>query len=415
MNGVISFEQQRGIYIVNGSFRKTFVSICIKVGCDQESPGQNGLSHLVEHICLAYRHSISSFYNRHSSFIDLGFQFSGYTNYGQSVLNVSFPNSLQNLGEFSTLLEGILDASVVNENTFEISKNEVLSECQEFAKQWEWQIQVIQFITNNQMHVLPVGKVEDINQLNLQDAISFIRDYYTFANLVCIIQTSLSASVVEKAIMPILQKANKDNMKYHGKVNKAIYHSGNEVTVETLCLKNATDQMIVEIYFQRHYEQVDLKRKVVRMLFEVMTGATINEYTRTSPFHDMYLNCSVSDKHITDFFYFTVFTLSFKDVDDTLTCCAEEIVRILERHTFSENEFIAAKSVIENFLAESELSDREDIFENLSANFFYGEPIHITSEHYIQVNTILDAIEIHDVAMYKNWALRAPCKIVIST
>ncbi|MNC74030.1 hypothetical protein D3C75_1253190 [compost metagenome] len=56
----------------------------------------------------------------------------------------------------------------------------------------------------------------------------------------------------------------------------------------------------------------------------------------------------------------------------------------------------------------------EHIFDNLSANFFYGEPVHILTEHYSFIESILSELGAADVNEYKNNALVAPCKFVIT-
>ena len=128
MGPVRSFYREKGVYIVNDEGEVSLVTMSIKAGCGQEPLGQNGIAHLVEHICLAYRHDLPNLHDRSFAFKEAGFRFWGHTNYGKTILQFSFPSHIENIVKFYELFKSIVNASIVCEEVFEMSKAEILSE-----------------------------------------------------------------------------------------------------------------------------------------------------------------------------------------------------------------------------------------------------------------------------------------------
>jgi hypothetical protein len=93
---------------------------------------------------------------------------------------------------------------------------------------------------------------------------------------------------------------------------------------------------------------------------------------------------------------------------------AKELVSHLKEYDFTELDFKLVKDELLKFLYKYHSPDAKEIFENLSANFFYSEPIHITRAQYKEVVKTIKKLEAKDINEYKKWALDAPCKIVIS-
>ncbi|MBT2291989.1 insulinase family protein [Paenibacillus albidus] len=413
MNDTITFFQQPGVYIVEGFYPRTYASICIKAGCEVESAGFNGMAHLVEHVSLSYRLHQPTLAARNDEFIKAGFQFSGYTNYGQSVLHISFPTSSVNfMKKFSEILKGIYSRSVLQEDVFEIARSEILDECHNMKSHWDWQSKVIRFITDNQINVLPVGNIKDIEGFEIADAFSFMHTFYTKGNCALIIQSGLGIEEIRRLLFPFIEGCSYID---HFLPIKSVPGVINNETVRTLVLKNSSDFTLVEFFIQRKYETLDLPKKITRMLFEIISKIKIEGYMIDSVYHQKFIENLVSDKHITESFYYTVFTFKFSSVVVDASEFAEDIMNFLQKCEFSETEFRQAKQIVEGFSSEPDVPDYDDIFENLSANFFYNEPIHITRQHYRQIIAALSRIELDDVRAYRRWAFTGKCKIVISS
>ncbi|MCM3702176.1 insulinase family protein [Paenibacillus macerans] len=412
MNSSLSFYKEKNVYIVTDNCKETLVVMCLKVGCGQEPHEKNGIAHLVEHMSLAYRHHFSTLYK---SLKGAGFRSSGYTNYGQTILMFTFPSNLENIFKFKLLIETITSTSSVCGNTFELSKVEILSECKEKAHQWHWQQQLISFITDHQIEDLPVGKVNEIERLNIHDAVDFIQKFYTFDNSMFIFFSSVSAHEIISTIHPLLQAMDQSSVNSLKPAIDSTCPEENKQEISVLLLQHPFNQKIVEIFFQKSYRPVNLKRKLTRMLFEIMSKTCIEEYVASSHYHQNCLSVSVSDKHVTTRFYYAVFTLDFTSVDENLSLFAEEIVNHLKQVVFTDHGLTEAKKSIIPFLSKPEQASREQLIQNLTSHFFYGEPIHIINKHYKQIKEILNKIEAIDIVRYRDWVLQAPCKIVIST
>lgn len=186
---------------MEGNYPRTYASICIKAGCEIETAGFNGMAHLVEHISLSYRLHQANIAERNDKYIKAGFQFSGYTNYGQTVLHISFPTSSINVMKFSEILRGIFSRSVLEEDVFEIARSEILDECRNMKSHWDWQKKIIYFITDNLVNVLPVGNIKDIEGFKIEDAVSFMHSFYTKDNCALIIQSGLDIGEITRLIL----------------------------------------------------------------------------------------------------------------------------------------------------------------------------------------------------------------------
>ncbi|MNO25698.1 hypothetical protein D3C76_155400 [compost metagenome] len=151
------------------------------------------------------------------------------------------------------------------------------------------------------------------------------------------------------------------------------------------------------------------------MLFEIISKNCIEKYIEKTEYCDYFNNLSVSDKYISDYFYFAVFSMEFSFVDDKISLLADGIVNHLKKADLTERDLVESKKSIIPFLSEYYKSSREQLFQNISSHFFYGEPIHITREHYRQIKEIMEKISVEDILIYRNWILEASAKIVIST
>jgi hypothetical protein len=415
MKPKLSFHQENNIYIINDECEETLVMVCIKAGCGQEPPGKNGLAHLVEHICLAYRHYIQASFNSSLKFNEVRFRSSGLTNYGQTVLMFSFPSRSDNIHIFHQIIKVILNTSIITKETFAISKSELLTECKQKGAQWYWQQDLISFITRSQINELPVGKVDEIVQLQMNDAVSFIQNNYTPDNLALVYFTGLQVpEIISDLYLSLPSMETIVPMTFNSDVG-ANYVEQHKFNLSVCRLEHISNHKVVEIYYQQPYQSVSLKIKLTRMLFEAITRTSIEEYLSVSSYSHDCLDISVTDKHVSAHFYFAVITITFISIDETISTFAEDIVDHLKQLSITEERLKALKENIYPFLSESEPLSRVQIYQNLSSHIFYGEPIHITSEHYNQLKESLDEIEVIDLIGYCNWILNAPCKIVIST
>ncbi|AIQ69737.1 insulinase family protein [Paenibacillus graminis] len=401
------------LLIVNDDCEETMVVVCVQAGCGQEPLGKNGVAHLVEHICLAYENYISSNYEH--TYKNIKFCSTGYTNYGQTVLMFTFQSHLENIYIFSRLLRTIMDADIVTEDTFKLSQTEILDECMTKKSQWEWQREIITYITNNQVQNLPVGSEDEIKKLHFNDVISYIKDFYNMDNIGIVFFTN----ILSQDIIPIIKPEKRRNTKnkYFNfqikKISRNIINKNDELSL--LQLNHPFKLKTVEIYFHKPYISVNLKRKLTRMLFEIISKNCIEKYIEKTEYCNYLNNLSVSDKYVSDYFYFAVFSMEFSFVDDKITLLANGIVNHLKKANLTERVLVESKKRIIPFLNEYYKSSREQLFQNISSHFFYGEPIHITREHYRDIEEIMDEISIGDILNYRNWILEESAKIVIST
>ncbi|MEK4852947.1 insulinase family protein [Paenibacillus sp. FSL H7-0756] len=411
----ISFHQENNIYFVNDECEETLVIVCIKAGCGQEPMGENGVAHLVEHICLSYRHYIPESTNDFKIFSRIRLRSSGVTNYGQTVLMFSFPSRLENIHIFHQILNLVLGTSIVTKETFAKSKLEILAECKQKGSQWYWQQELISFITDGLISELPVGKEDEIMSLNMREAVTFIQKYYNPDNMALVYFSGLQMKDILSDLyqeIPIMQTELPKQLNYDVVFN---YTKQQKYNLSICRMEHPFNHKVVEIYYQQFYKSLNLKAKLTRMLFEVIAKKSIEEYVSVSSYAPRCSEISATDKHVSDYLYYAVFTLNFNNIDDTLSYFAEDIVDYLNHLLITEERLKASKESISPFLCEPEKASRSQIFQNISSHIFYGEPIHITSNQYNQLKELLDQVEVNDLINYKNWILNTPCKIVIST
>lgn len=414
MNDRIIFFNQENLYFVNDHRNETLVTVCLKAGCGQELFGQNGIAHLVEHICLSYRHDKFNFSEKIKVYRENGFRFSGYTNYGQTILKYSFPNSMDNIILFLNLLNLIVSSAIISEGNFELSKHEILDECEKKKLHWNWQQEIISFITDHHINELPVGKSTEIEKMQINDAKLFMQSYYTIHEIGIIFFTSLPFHEIINLFHQLLDKKNRHQScaSRVPRMNSKPLRTLKQNQISTCLLKHPSNNKIVELYYQKEYLPVNLKRKLIRMMFELIAKKCIENFVLESIHRNSLINITVSDKHV-NYFYFATFTMTFSIANDDLCLFAKEVALFLKELVVTNSDFNQSKNVIYSFLRNPQVS-REQLFQNLSSHFFYGEPYHITHEHYLKIVEMVEIINLTDVNDYKEWILRAPCKIVIS-
>lgn len=411
----LSFHQENNIFFVNDQCEETLVIVCIKAGCGQEPIGKNGIAHLVEHICLSYRHYIPTSTIRFKIFNRVRLRSSGITNYGQTILLFSFSSHMDNIYTFHQILKVVLDTTIITKETFEKSKSEILTECKQKASQWYWQQDIISFITDRQINELPVGNEDEIASLKMRDAITFLQKYYIPNNMALVYFSGLQMKDILLNLyqeIPGFETGISKRLNYNASFNDT---KNQKCSLSVCRLEHPSYHNEVEIYYQYSYKSLNLKSKITRMLYEAVTKKSIDEYVSASPYAHRCSGISVTDKHVSANLYYVVFSLSFTTIDDTLSRFAENVVNFLNHLLITEEILQASKENISPFFYEQEEPNRVQTFQNLSCHIFYGEPIHITTNQYSQLKELIDQIEVSDLMDYREWILNAPCKIVIST
>ncbi|MFZ2540061.1 MAG: insulinase family protein [Oscillospiraceae bacterium] len=387
-----NFIKKENCYIINGEFEQTLVFIVIRAGCNNESVNQNGLAHLVEHINLSCE--------------QMNLSSSGFTNFDQTVFKIMLPISVNCLSELSIILNNIIDNSIINTNTFESCKREVLKEYYSLKEKCDQQQAICYFITNGNIQTIPMGIPNDINKLSINDACEYTKKNYNKNNIAIIIASSLCPLDLINTIKPFKvdiqsnKDANETDSRYFK--TKNIYYDFLFLT------NNNPGPFRVEMYFQKPYKNISLRTKIIRTLFEIM----IKDYLLNKVENYILTNILVADKHITEFYYFTDICFEVNDQNMDVRQI-QSLIQVLREIKFSEINFNTAVNLISEFTDTPNCDDIKDMFNNLLNNYLYNEPIHITDESYKKTSKILDTLNVEDINKYKKSVLNRSAKIVI--
>lgn len=356
----------------------------------------NGIAHLVEHINLRLRprDDVNIANKKYSS--------SGKTNFDNTVLEIVIEYGVNSILDSFTIISGIINNSITDIDEFTQCKEEVQEEFYSLEKDINNQQMICEFITDGRIKTIPIGSIDCINKLTVEDANIFMREHYFKENIAIIIASDINLPDIAKITDNFFAVAKQD--KINKVYQKEIYYpdkffllKNDEPTLNRICC-----------YFQRPYKLIDLRGKIVRTLFEMM----MNNYIVKQNVEYNFTNVSVSDKHITEFYYFTV--IKFDSIDGSMpTEKIQLVINTLRTAQFTEDNFKVALALFSNYNVAPCCEELDFVVNNLISNFLYNEPIHITYKSCKEIESIVNKLSVEDINLYKREVISSSARVVV--
>lgn len=174
------------------------VVIISNVGSRYERKGMNGLAHLAEHTCIA---PIQRLQKHEGQERKITFIATGMTCYHYSVLYYAYEPKWQN--GFSRLFKEIADGSIATWDNVLDAKKQVTTEIMTFGSYAERNRQIVEFVTENEHVVMPLGDKVNIESLDQIDIKKWIAHAFSISN------SSVIGFFDRKDLMIQIRKMNK--------------------------------------------------------------------------------------------------------------------------------------------------------------------------------------------------------------
>lgn len=174
-----TIEQNISGNIVNieGDFLHTTIGVVVNFNDNCEDITENGVAHLSEHVFLKLIDKII----KDQSDIDLLFM--GYTDYTYIVFRFAFENDEIGFEHFIKTLYECVENPEITEAIFLQSKKEVIEECKRNIQKRDESKKKNIFLTNSTIGWLPVGNVDIINSIEIQQIHEYLLKFTNFLNI----------------------------------------------------------------------------------------------------------------------------------------------------------------------------------------------------------------------------------------
>ncbi|KFM94987.1 insulinase family protein [Paenibacillus macerans] len=271
-NFISKLNNKMNLYISLGNYELAYICLIIKAGSNDDNVDQQGIAHIVEHMCLSYpeykEHDM--FFNNENPEINPNhFHYSGYTDFSNTVLVLRTENEYIRVIDAITLLKKMITGDMVKDYLISKIRKDIKEEYREHCARWDQQREITSFITNGFVNNLPIGNLKYIDEFKEQDLTSFIELNYTTNNLAVIIavdskfHTNIQDFINE--FVDIEKSDNALNNEYKKKEPASVINQNNKI-IELYDREKFGTQFL--IYFPIIYRSMDSKEQFVRALFE---------------------------------------------------------------------------------------------------------------------------------------------------
>lgn len=149
-------------------------NLVVSCGSKDEKSGQIGISHLLEHMNLAFAKQTSHWIN-----------VSGYTTYEYTQYSIKCKNSLNDVKRVIEKLKNIIEGKELLESNLSGAQNDVIKEILEQRENSFFSMRNLllpQILPNSLREKMPVGNIFDIKKISYTDIVKYQEDNYSFEN-----------------------------------------------------------------------------------------------------------------------------------------------------------------------------------------------------------------------------------------
>ncbi|MBZ9626342.1 insulinase family protein [Clostridium sp. FP2] len=386
-------------YLSKNKFKKNAqLFLIIKAGSINENKKENGIAHLLEHMCLSYEKYCNDGEFLKNNLINIEpnqFDYSGYTDFDKTVLCIkSRENNCYTIMDGICILSEIVKGNILKEDIFETIKRDVIDECNHFREENLLKEKMVSFLTNNKITNLPMGNIDDISNMKFQDLLRFHNENFIPSEVGIIIQGNINLIKTQEFISGKFDSI-KDNKKIREEKHN-IKHSSND----RLLILNERKNKFIEIKFFYKFSSAELtiKDKLIKYFFENMIKNYVGCKFELYNLNIKRLVCS--DKIIKHDFKFFILSYTIDKIKDSVEYFTN-IINELKKNGFNKTEYQLEKNKLKNIMKqiynESTIPSVDEIYESYFYNFLYNEPIFQIKKDYDLILSIIGKITIEDI------------------
>ncbi len=398
-----NFKNGLSYYIYNNEFEDNIsLYLTIKLGSINERKNENGIAHLLEHMCLSYNRyeSEDEFFKNKLIKIDPNkFNYKGYTDFDRTILCITTKsNDYKNLSNGIHILNKILNGDMLNKNLLESIKKDVIDECNYYKNKATIQQKILSFITNNQINTLPMGNIESIANFTFEDLLEFHKENYIASKMAVIIIGNIDVIKTKKLItknlcnkVPVLNRSKEKSFSFgNNRINKILIMN-----------KNIAKYTEVKFFYNNQYNNLSIKDKLIRYLFESMFKNYIKHKFKLYKLNMKEVLCE--NKIISKHYKFFIVLYKITEIKNSINIYMYAI-KELKKGGFNKGyydlEINKFKHVINDLYNQDFTINNDDIYEECLYNFLYDESIFFIKEDYNLILNNISQITIEDINAY---------------
>lgn len=388
------------------------LSLVVKVGSLNELINQNGVAHLLEHINLSYEQYNEDnilFFNKIRQEYIKNFKYNGNTDFNRTIYNFSFSNTNteQSVENGLYLLKEIINGEMLNKSAFDLVKTDVINECIYYKKKTLRQLDLIKFITDNQVSTLPIGNLLNIKNSHFEDIVKFYKENYFLSKIGVIIIGNINTICTESFLTKIL--TNNEKKIQTNKLLKFVAPDSNSLSI----LDNGINEYTNIRFFYRYEDnELTIKNQLVKYLLQNIIESYIKSKCDLYKINLKTIICS--EKIISNNCKFFILNFTIDKLNDG-TNTLIKIINNFKTDKIKNSEFEAKKTelhyIIDRLKDNLNCIDDNYIFNSLLCNFLYNEEIPFLYKDY---GKIVNEINISDIETLINKIFNNHFKIVIN-
>lgn len=205
---------------ISGDYKFAHIHLFLNIGANSDPYNKKGLSHLCEHIFIE---SIIEAYS--NKIIDKNFNCMGYTDYDYTVFKFIVSNTNEHVTCLLKMLCEYINGFSVNLRYIEKCKPEVIKEFTDRKEEVRRSLKINSFLTENKIDYVPMGRIDDIYKLSIEDIEVYYRQYASNANLAIFCNPSIRKLGCNNLTIEHSQLNNKkinENIEYKNITNNKI-------------------------------------------------------------------------------------------------------------------------------------------------------------------------------------------------
>lgn len=400
-------------YLYNKKEENIKIVLTINAGATSEDKDQNGIAHLLEHMCMSYVKFKENniFMNKFNRIEANRYIFSGYTDFDRIILRIiSKEYSTISMENGVLLLEKIINGEMLKEELLKDIKKEVIDEIISFKKRNYIQSKIISFITEGRRKTLPMGNIKHIDNLEMKEILKFLKKIFTPSNIAIIIVGDIDIIKTENIIRKTFNSRNaKKNIEIKREMN--INYSRNEIlTINDKFINYTT----VKVYYKFICKQTDINERLIKYFFEKMLQNRMKDKFKSYGFN--LEEVTSEDKRNIDGLDYFVFIYKTNHLRDTIALYLN-IIEDIKLNGFIkkeyEKEIIELEEIMDTICLEEIDIDNVERCKAYIGNFIYNDIIFFVQEDYDLIINSIQNITIDKINQYMLSILKNNCRIVV--
>lgn len=378
---------------ISGDYRFANIHVLVNIGVNTDPCKKKGISHLCEHIFLE---TITNLYS--STIIDKNFSCMGYTDYHYTIFKFRLSNTEKHISYLLKLLNKHINGFCIKFKDFEKCKKDVINECMTRKEDIRYSLKVNKFLTENKIDYVPMGRINDIDSLTIEDIQEHYKQYIYNTNFIIFCDSSIPKLSCYNFIKEYNKINNiKDNMCKNIGNNKLLY------------INSRYDPQL-KIYFKQNNKIFSEKEKVIIYMLEIILNYKICDLfdINKGKLSPIFFRKKIIDNN--NIFY----VLCINRYNEIQTYEVKKLVDYIVNMLITDMDIEKAKYMFNSLIEEIDDINESYTYSNVFHYLIHNELLAITKQQIDILTNMIKHINLKEVCKIHRYIYGSEYKIVIN-